>query len=111
MTCDFQQCSFLISIDSAEPLLPNFKLRNSKLCSVSSLTLIEYSSDKQWLLSDCAYAQADLRLCWSHIPHSWKSHGMAQLFNKLHKESCEKIQGAYIGDKGIHVIETYMLLH
>ena len=20
------------------------------------------------------YAQADLRLCWSHIPHCWKSH-------------------------------------
>ena len=20
------------------------------------------------------YVQADLRLCWSHIPHSWKSH-------------------------------------
>ena len=28
---------------------PTFKLRNSKSCSVSSLTLIEYSSDKQRL--------------------------------------------------------------
>ena len=26
-----------------------------------------------------AYAQADLRLCWSHIPHCWKSHVTAQL--------------------------------
>ena len=23
------------------------------------------------------YAQADLRLCWSHIPHCWKSHAAA----------------------------------
>ena len=23
--------------------------------------------------------QADLRLCWSHIPHCWKSHAMAQI--------------------------------
>ena len=26
------------------------------------------------------YAQADLRLCWSHIPHCWKSHVTAQVF-------------------------------
>ena len=24
------------------------------------------------------YAQADLRLCWSHILHCWKSHALAQ---------------------------------
>ena len=24
--------------------------------------------------SDCAYAQAGLSLCWSHIPHCWKSY-------------------------------------
>ena len=24
--------------------------------------------------------QADLRLCWSHIPHCWKSHVVAKLF-------------------------------
>ena len=24
-------------------------------------------------------AQADLRLCWSHIPHCWKSHVKAHL--------------------------------
>ena len=23
--------------------------------------------------------QADLRLCWLHIPHCWKSHGAAQI--------------------------------
>ena len=39
------------------------------------------------------YAQADLMLCWSHIPHCWKSHALAKVifyqdtecaFKKLH---------------------------
>ena len=59
------------------PLQPLFELRNSKWCSVSSLTIIEYSSDYQRLRSDCAYAQDDLRLCWSHILYCWKSHALA----------------------------------
>ena len=33
------------------------------------------------LWSDCAYAQAGLSICWSHIPHCWKSHVTAQLFS------------------------------
>ena len=49
LTCDFQQCGIFTSVDSGEPVLPPVKLRNSKCCSVSSLTLIEYSSDKQRL--------------------------------------------------------------
>ena len=64
MTCDFQQCGILTSVDSDEPVQPPFKLRKSKRCSVSSLTVIEYSSDFQRLWSDCAHAQANLRLCW-----------------------------------------------
>ena len=44
-TCDFQQCGILTSVDSDEPVQLPFKLRNSKWCSVSSLTLLEYSSD------------------------------------------------------------------
>ena len=60
-----KQCSILTSVDSDEPVQSPFKLRNSKYCSVSSLTLIEY-------------AQADLMLCWSHIPH-WKSPVGAQM--------------------------------
>ena len=38
MSCDmyFQQCGILTSVDSDEPVQPPFKLRNSKLCSVSS---------------------------------------------------------------------------
>ena len=44
---DFQQCCILTGVDSDEPVQPPFmyKLRNSKWCSVSSLTIIEYSSD------------------------------------------------------------------
>ena len=78
-TRDFQQCGIVTSVDSDEPMQPPFKLRNCKCCSVSSLKLIEYSSDLQRLWSDCAYAQADLRLCWSHVPHCWKSPALAQL--------------------------------
>ena len=36
---DFQQCGILNSVDSDEPVQSPFKLRNSKGCSVSSLTL------------------------------------------------------------------------
>ena len=45
VTRDFQQCGILTSLDSDEPVLPSFKLSNTKCCSVSSLALIEYSSD------------------------------------------------------------------
>ena len=43
VTGDFQQCDILTSVDSDEPVQPPFKLRNSKWCSVSSITIIEYS--------------------------------------------------------------------
>ena len=45
VTCDFQQCGILTSVDSGELVQTSFKLRNSKWCSVRSLTVIEYSSD------------------------------------------------------------------
>ena len=80
VTCDFQQCGNLTSVDSDEPEQPPLKLRNSKWCSVSSLTLKEYPSNKQRVWSDYAYAQADLRLCWSHIQHCWKSHALAHMY-------------------------------
>ena len=32
-------------------------------------------------LRDWAYAQADMRLCWSHIPHCWKSHVAAHMLH------------------------------
>ena len=78
-TRDFQQCGILTSVDSDEPVQPPVKHRNSKWCSVSSLTVIEYVSDKQRLWSVCTYEQADLSLCWSHIPHFWKSHVTAHM--------------------------------
>ena len=74
VTPDFHQCGILTSVNSDEPVQPLVQHRNSKWCSVSSLTVIEYSSDKQMLWSVCTYAQADLSLCWSQIPHFWKSH-------------------------------------
>ena len=40
-TCDFQQCGILTSVASDKLVLPPFKLRNYKWCSVSSLTLIK----------------------------------------------------------------------
>ena len=49
MTCDFQQCGILTNVDSDESMQSPLKLRNSKLCSVSSLALVEYSSDPQRL--------------------------------------------------------------
>ena len=45
VTCDFQQCGILTSVDSDKPVQPPSKLRNSKWCSVNCLTIIAYSSD------------------------------------------------------------------
>ena len=71
-TRELLQCGILTSVDSNEPVQAPFKLRYSKCCSVSSLKVIVYSSDKQRLRPDCAYAQAGLSFCWSHIAHCWK---------------------------------------
>ena len=43
--CDFQKSGIVTSVDSDEHVQPPFKLRNTKGCPVSSLTLIDYSSD------------------------------------------------------------------
>ena len=40
-----QQYGMLTCVDSDEPVQPPFKLRNSKCCLASSLTVIEYSSN------------------------------------------------------------------
>ena len=77
VTCDFQQCGILTSEDSEEPVQPPFKLRNSKWCSVSILTVIEYSSDEQRLWSDCAYAQVQMsaaRRSWRRFFRAPKTH-------------------------------------
>ena len=58
----------------------SFKLwNNSKWRSDSSFAIIKHSSDWQRFWWDCAYAQADLRLCLCHIPLCWKSCAMAQI--------------------------------
>ena len=52
-----------------------------------------------------AYELADLRLCWSHIPHCWKSHALAQIaisshssdFNENVEESEELVYTAAEG--------------
>ena len=61
MTCDFQQCGILTSV--------------TQTCLWSLLLSLETPNDVQ-----SAYAQADLRLCWLHIPHCWKSHVAAHIF-------------------------------
>ena len=96
MTCDFQQCGILTSVDSGEPVQPPFKLRNSKWCSVSILTVVEYSSDLKRLWSNCAYAQAGLSHCWSHIPHCWKSHVKAHWQLKQSNQLCILSLALYI---------------
>ena len=70
-----------------------FKQRNSKWCSVSSLTLIVYSCNQLRLWSDCAFAQADLRLCRLHIPHCWKYRVAAHMV--LHSYSGTSITVAW----------------
>ena len=59
MAWDFQQWGILTSVDSEKPVQSHFKLKNPK-----------------W------YAQADLSLCWSHIPHCLKSQVTAQLIDR-----------------------------
>ena len=44
-TRDFQQCGILTRVYSDEPVQSPFKPRSNKHCSVSSLSLIEYSRD------------------------------------------------------------------
>ena len=51
MTCDFQQCAILTSVDSDEPVQPPVKLRNTKLSSISSLTLIIIKRQAKALIS------------------------------------------------------------
>ena len=60
-TCDFQQCGILTSLDLDRPVQPPFKLRNSKVWSVSSLTAVNR------IFTRFARALIRLRVCagWS----------------------------------------------
>ena len=53
MTCDFQQCGILTSVDLDEHAQPPFKLRNSKCYSVSSLTVKKKKKKKSQRLRIC----------------------------------------------------------
>ena len=46
-TCDFHQYGILTSVYSDETVQTTIKIRNLKWCSVSRLTVVEYSNDKQ----------------------------------------------------------------
>ena len=48
-TCDFQQCDLLTSVDLNEPVQPILSLETPNDIQCCSLTLVEYSSDKQRL--------------------------------------------------------------
>ena len=76
-TCDIHQCGILASVDSDEPVQPPIRLRNSKWCLVSSLTLLEYSSDEQRLWSDNALR----RLIWGFAGHIY--HTVGNLMSRL----------------------------
>ena len=57
MICYFHQRGILTSVDSDESVLPPFKIRNSKLCLVNSLTVIESAktrSDRDKLCHFCS---------------------------------------------------------
>ena len=122
MTSDFKQCGILTSADLGEPTQPPFKLRNTKWCWISSLTLVKYSSDQQRPWSDCACAQADLRLCWSNIPHCWKSHIAANLTQLISEGSCKPAQYSQLlryhllqsknnrpESRKIHILVTFLI--
>ena len=49
VTCGFQQYGILTRLNSDQPVQPPFKLSKSKWCLAKSLTVVEYSSDKQRL--------------------------------------------------------------
>ena len=43
-------------------------------------------------ISSTAYAQVGLSLCWSHIPHCWKSHVAASMTRQWCSQSAEKVR-------------------
>ena len=61
--------------------------RRSLLLSLETSNNVQSVAQQSWNIQATsegsdqkAYAQADLRFCWSHIPHCRKSHAAAQLF-------------------------------
>ena len=74
VTYVIQQCGILTCVDLYEPMQPPFKLRKTQNDVRSELNSHrKYKQLAKALISLCV-AQAGLNLCWSHIPHCWKSH-------------------------------------
>ena len=68
MTFVFQQCGILTSVDPYEPVQPTLKLKNS-----NDVRSVAHRIFKRFAKAlNKHIAQADLSLCWSHIPHFWK---------------------------------------
>ena len=88
-TRDFQQCGILTSVDSDELVQPPFKLRNSKCCSVSSLSHRIFKRQATALIRLRVCAGWSEPLCWAHIPNCWKSHVAAHLYNNIHTISIQ----------------------
>ena len=65
-------------MDSCELLSPPFKLETPG--GVQSVAWRSWNTQAPIKGSDQT-AQADLRLCWSHISHCWKSHALAHILS------------------------------
>ena len=62
----------------------SFVVSNCEFVTFPLASWVRCGFDCIW--SVCAYAQAGLSLCWSHIPHGWKSHATAKMIHVLNSE-------------------------
>ena len=88
MTCDFQQCGILTSVDSHEPVQP--------LKTPNDVQSIAYICNSHRIFKRLAKALTRLRVCagWSEaliVAQCWKSHALAHI-NTLFAESRNMIQ-------------------
>ena len=94
---DFQQFDILTIVDSDEPVQPPFKLRISKRCSASSLTLI-----------DERRAKALIRL----RVHCWKSHALAYFIQYRATTEWRFAGGPIVARYHIYsILNTYMIIY
>ena len=65
----------------------------AQMCSIA------YSEDPDEMPHD---AQADLRLCWSHIPHCWKSHVAVQMCSLANSKDPDEMLHDVAFHQGLH---------
>ena len=70
MTCDFQQCGILTSVDSDEPMQPIFSLETP-----NNVQSVAKGVDKTARMRRLIRGYAGC----TYVPHCWKSHVTAQL--------------------------------